>query len=41
MPPLNPDVADLATSDPALTTYDGEHAITCLCMLDSDADGAD
>ena len=36
MRPLNPDVADLAPSDLALTTYDEERAITYLCMLDSD-----
>jgi hypothetical protein len=41
MPPLDPDVADIAPSDPALTVYDEEHAITHLCILDSDADGAD
>jgi hypothetical protein len=28
MPPLNPDAADLAPSDPELTSYDEEHAIT-------------
>ena len=41
MPPLNPDVADLAPSDPALTPYDEQHAITYLRMLDADAEGAD
>jgi hypothetical protein len=40
-PPLDPDVADLATSDPALTPYDEEHRITYLRILDADADGAD
>ena len=41
MPPLNPDVADLAPSDPALTAYDEEHAVTYLRMLDADAEGVD
>jgi hypothetical protein len=42
MPPsLNPDVADLAPSDPDLTVYDEEHGITYLRMLDADAEGAD
>jgi hypothetical protein len=27
MPPLNPDVADLAPCDQALTAYDKEHAV--------------
>jgi hypothetical protein len=41
IPPLDPDVADLAPSDPALTSYDQQHAITYLRLLDADADGAD
>jgi hypothetical protein len=41
MPPLDPDVADLAPSEPALTPYDQEHAVTYMRMLDADADGAD
>jgi hypothetical protein len=41
MPPLTPDVADLAPSDPALTVYDHEHALTYLRLLDVDAEGAD
>jgi Uncharacterized conserved protein (DUF2285) len=40
-PPLDPDVADLAPSGPALTVYDEEHAITYLRMLDANAEGAD
>jgi len=40
-PPLDPDVADLAPAEPALTPYDQEHAITYLRMLDADAEGAD
>jgi hypothetical protein len=40
-PPLDPDVADTAPSDAALTAYDEEHIVTYLRMLDADADGAD
>jgi hypothetical protein len=40
-PPLNPDVADLAPTDPALTTYDEQHEITYLRLLDADAESAD
>jgi len=40
-PPLNPDVADTAPSDSVLTSYDHEHAITYLRLLDADAEGAD
>jgi hypothetical protein len=40
-PPLNPDVADTAPSDSALTVYDEEHIITYLRLLDADAQDAD
>lgn len=40
-PPIDPDVADLAPSDPALTPYDEEHLVTYLRLLDADAEGAD
>jgi Uncharacterized conserved protein (DUF2285) len=40
-PPLDPDVADTAPTDPALTVYDEEHLITYLRLLDADAEGAD
>jgi hypothetical protein len=40
-PPLDPDCADLAPSDPALTPYDEEHRITYLRLLDADAGDAD
>lgn len=39
--PLDPDCADLAPADDALTPYGHEHAITYLRLLDADADGAD
>ena len=41
MPPLVPDVADLAPSEPALTPYDREHAVTYMRLLDADAEGVD
>src|SRR6266540_3325288 len=40
-PLLDPSVADLAPADPAVTTYDDEHIITYLRLLDADAEGAD
>ena len=40
-PPLNPDVADHAPDDKSLTTYDEQHIITYLRLLDADSDGAD
>ncbi len=40
-PPLDPDVADMAPTDPALTGYDQEHLVTYLRLLDADAEGAD
>jgi hypothetical protein len=40
-PPLDPDVADTALSDPVLTVYDEEHLITHLRLLDADAQRAD
>jgi hypothetical protein len=40
-PPLDPSVADLAPSEPALTVYDQEHLVTYLRLLDAEADAAD
>jgi hypothetical protein len=40
-PPLNPDVADIAPSGPGLTSYDEEHLMTYLRLLDADTKGAD
>ena len=37
-PPLDPDIADLAPTDLALTAYDEEHIITYLRLLDADAE---
>jgi hypothetical protein len=39
--PLDPDVADIVPTDSILTSYDHEHLITYLRLLDADADGAD
>ena len=41
MPPLNSKVADLAPDEPALTTYDEQHAVTYARLLDAEADNAD
>jgi Uncharacterized conserved protein (DUF2285) len=40
-PPVDPDVADLAPTDPVLTPYDKKHVVTYLRLLDAEADGAD
>jgi Uncharacterized conserved protein (DUF2285) len=40
-PPLDPDVADTAPSDSALTVYDEKHLIMYLRLLDADVQGAD
>ncbi|MBI5128865.1 MAG: DUF2285 domain-containing protein [Rhodopseudomonas palustris] len=40
-PPLDPDVADAAPNGPTLTSYDREHLVTYLRLLDADAEGAD
>lgn len=41
MPPIEPHVADLAPSEPALTSYDEQHAVTYMRLLDAEADNAD
>ncbi|MCC8976838.1 DUF2285 domain-containing protein [Bradyrhizobium brasilense] len=40
-PPLNPDVADTAPSDQTATSYDRQHAITYLRLLQAESEGAD
>ena len=40
-PPLDPDVANVAPTDAALTGYDQEHLVTYLRLLDADIEGAD
>jgi len=41
VPPLNPTVADSAPDEPALTSYDEQHAVTYARLLDAEADNAD
>jgi Uncharacterized conserved protein (DUF2285) len=40
-PPLDPDFADTAPSDPVLTAYDEKHIVTYMRLRDADAEGAD
>uniref|UniRef100_Q07JC2 T6SS Transcription factor RovC-like DNA binding domain-containing protein n=1 Tax=Rhodopseudomonas palustris (strain BisA53) TaxID=316055 RepID=Q07JC2_RHOP5 len=40
-PELDPDVADVAPVGPTLTSYDQEHLVTYLRLLDADAEDAD
>ena len=40
-PPLDPDVADVAPTDPALTVYDEQHVVTYMRLLAAESEGAD
>ena len=40
-PPLDPPVSDAAPSAGILTSYDEQHLVTYLRLLDADAEGAD
>ncbi len=40
-PPVDPDVADGAPTDSALTTYDQEHVLTYARLLQAESEGAD
>lgn len=40
-PPLDPDVADAAPTDQALTVYDEQHVVTYTRLLQADSEGAD
>lgn len=40
-PPLDPDVADAAPTDPALTVYDEQHVVTYMRVLAAEGEGAD
>lgn len=40
-PPLDPDVADSAPDDKALTPYDEQHLVTYTRLLQADSEGAD
>ena len=39
--PLDPDVADVAPTDAALTPYDEQHVMTYARLLQADGEGAD
>lgn len=41
MPPLDPNVLDLAPSGPVLTSYDEEHVVTYIRLLQAESQGAD
>lgn len=41
MPPLDPNVADLAPSGPVLTSYDEDHVVTYIRLLQAEGEGAD
>lgn len=40
-PPLDPDIADIAPSDPKLTPYDEQHVVTYMRLLQAESEGAD
>ena len=40
-PPLDPDVADVAPNEPALTAYDEQHVVTYIRLLQAENQGAD
>jgi hypothetical protein len=40
-PPLDPDVADAAPNVSAMTTYDEQHVVTYMRLLQADSEGAD
>ncbi|MDH6264089.1 DUF2285 domain-containing protein [Bradyrhizobium sp. BR13661] len=40
-PPLDPDVVDVAPSEPALTPYDEHHVVTYVRLLQAEGEGAD
>jgi hypothetical protein len=40
IPPLDPPVADMAPTEHILTSYDEQHVVTYLRLLDADEEGA-
>lgn len=40
-PSLDPDVADTAPNEPALTGYDEQHVVTYIRLLQAEGEGAD
>ncbi|MCK1662013.1 DUF2285 domain-containing protein [Bradyrhizobium sp. 151] len=39
-PSLDPDVADVAPNEPALTAYDEQHVVTYIRLLQAEGEGA-
>ncbi|KWV49281.1 hypothetical protein AS156_16190 [Bradyrhizobium macuxiense] len=40
-PPLDPDVADLAPKDTTVTSYDEQHVVTYMRLLQAEGEGVD
>lgn len=40
-PPVDPAVEDVAPNEPALTTYDEQHVVTYIRLLQAEGEGAD
>ncbi|WP_271604464.1 MULTISPECIES: DUF2285 domain-containing protein [unclassified Bradyrhizobium] len=40
-PQLDPDVADVAPNEPALSVYDEQHVVTYIRLLQAEGEGAD
>ncbi|UWU70594.1 DUF2285 domain-containing protein [Bradyrhizobium sp. NC92] len=40
-PQLDPDVADVAPDEPALSAYDEQHVVTYMRLLQAEGEGAD
>ena len=40
-PQLDPDVADVAPNEPSLTSYDEQHVVTYIRLLQAEGQGAD
>jgi hypothetical protein len=40
-PPVDPDVADVAPNESAMTTYDEQHVVTYTRLLQAESEGAD
>lgn len=40
-PPVDPDVADVAPNESAMTIYDEQHVVTYMRLLQAESEGAD
>jgi hypothetical protein len=40
-PPVDPDVADVAPNESVMTTYDEQHVVTYMRLLQAESEGAD